>query len=237
MVTVEQCREGACAQAATHEGGASLALHAAEGMDIFPGQTVLVPTGLKICAPAEAKMHIRPPTGHNWSMALHVQDAPCVAWSGFCGEIGVIMTNTFAPSGAQSVTQSDGQSATQPSVQSAVQSATQPATQPSVQPATQPSVQPVAQPSTQSAVQDGGMTLSELAGPPGSARIRGWELGGEGLPVQTLEVGLDVGGPCMFRVRPGDLIARLDLDPGSDASFTIVTHGPTTCKKQVVSGP
>ena len=102
-VPVERCREGARLPAYMREGDAGMDICAAEDVRILPGQTVLVPTGLKFAIPPGYEMQIRPRSGISLRTALRIPNSPGTVDSGFREEVGVIMTNTCLPAGANSI--------------------------------------------------------------------------------------------------------------------------------------
>ena len=56
----ERCREGVALPSYAHEGDAGMDVCAAVDIDILPGQTVLIPTGLKVAIPAGYEIQVRP---------------------------------------------------------------------------------------------------------------------------------------------------------------------------------
>ena len=63
-------------------------------IDILPGQTVLVPTGLKVAIPAGYEIQVRPRSGLSLKTALRIPNAPGTIDAGYRDELCVIMTNT-----------------------------------------------------------------------------------------------------------------------------------------------
>ena len=102
-VPVERCREGAILPRYMREGDAGMDICAAEDVTIMPGQTVLIPTGLKFAVPPGYEMQIRPRSGISLRTALRVPNTPGTIDSGFREEVGVIMTNTCLPAGVTSI--------------------------------------------------------------------------------------------------------------------------------------
>jgi dUTP pyrophosphatase len=76
---------------------------AAEDADIFPGRTVLVPTGLKFAIPPGYEIQVRPRSGLSLRTALRIPNAPGTVDSGYREELGIIVTNTCLPSGASDI--------------------------------------------------------------------------------------------------------------------------------------
>lgn len=73
------------------------------GADIFanetvvfePGETKIVPTGIKVAIPAGYEIQIRPRSGMSLKTGMRIANAPGTIDSDYRGEVGVIMTNTF----------------------------------------------------------------------------------------------------------------------------------------------
>jgi dUTP pyrophosphatase len=102
-VPVERCREGARLPVYAREGDAGMDISAAEDVAILPGQTVLVPTGLKFAVPPGFEMQVRPRSGITLRTALRLANSPGTIDSGFRGEVGVIVTNACLPANAASI--------------------------------------------------------------------------------------------------------------------------------------
>jgi len=77
-----------------HDGDAGMDLRAAEDVEIKPGQTIVIKTGIKAAMPKGIMMDIRPRSGLSLKTPLRVSNSPGTIDSGYRGEIGVIMTNT-----------------------------------------------------------------------------------------------------------------------------------------------
>ena len=59
-VFVEVCREGAILPRYANPGDAGMDVYAAEDITIMPGETVIVPTGLKLAIPEGYEIQVRP---------------------------------------------------------------------------------------------------------------------------------------------------------------------------------
>jgi dUTP pyrophosphatase len=77
------------------EGSAAMDLRAAvdEEMTINPGQTVLVPTGLKIALPRGYELQIRPRSGLALKNNLTILNSPGTIDSDYRGEVKIILSN------------------------------------------------------------------------------------------------------------------------------------------------
>lgn len=75
-------------------GDAGMDVYAIEDITIGPGETKIVPTGLKCAVPLGYELQVRPRSGLSVKTPLRVANAPGTIDSGYRGEIGVIITNT-----------------------------------------------------------------------------------------------------------------------------------------------
>jgi len=96
-VMVERCREGASLPAYMRDGDAGMDVCAAEDVSIIPGQTVLIPTGLKFAIPPGYELQVRPRSGLSLRTALRIPNSPGTIDSGYRDEVGIIMTNVCLP--------------------------------------------------------------------------------------------------------------------------------------------
>ncbi|MDR1060823.1 MAG: dUTP diphosphatase [Clostridiales bacterium] len=97
-VCVERCREGVAMPQYARAGDAGMDVCSAVDMDIVPGQTALIPTGLKFAIPAGYEIQVRPRSGLSLKTALRLPNSPGTIDSGFRGELGIIVSNTKLPS-------------------------------------------------------------------------------------------------------------------------------------------
>jgi len=74
-------------------GDAGMDLRANITLGVRPGETVIVPTGIKVAIPEGYEIQIRPRSGLSYKTALRIANAPGTIDSGYRGEIGVIITN------------------------------------------------------------------------------------------------------------------------------------------------
>lgn len=65
----------------------------AEDVLINPGQTVIIPTGLKMAIPEGFEIQVRPRSGISFKTPLLISNSPGTIDSGFRDEIGIIMSN------------------------------------------------------------------------------------------------------------------------------------------------
>lgn len=93
-VFLEVCREGAVIPTYAKEGDAGMDVCAAEELLIAPGETVIIPTGLKLAIPEGYEIQVRPRSGISFKTPLRISNSPGTIDSGYRDELGIIMTNT-----------------------------------------------------------------------------------------------------------------------------------------------
>ena len=93
-VFVEICREGALLPFYSKSGDAGMDVCAVEDTIIEPGETVIVPTGLKLAIPEGYEIQVRPRSGISYNTPLRLANSPGTIDSGYRDELGIIMTNT-----------------------------------------------------------------------------------------------------------------------------------------------
>jgi dUTPase len=96
-VYIERCREGAAIPQYARTGDAGMDVCSAVDIDIVPGQTALVPTGLKFAIPAGYEIQVRPRSGLSLRTALRLPNSPGTIDSGFRGELCIIVSNARLP--------------------------------------------------------------------------------------------------------------------------------------------
>ncbi len=93
-IQVEICRDGAVLPAYANPGDAGMDVYAAEDVVIRPGETVIIPTGIKLAIPEGYEIQVRPRSGLSLKTPLRLPNSPGTIDSGYRDELGVIMTNT-----------------------------------------------------------------------------------------------------------------------------------------------
>jgi len=93
-VAVEICRENACIPRYQIMWDAGMDVCAAEDMTIAPGETIIIPTGLKFAIPEGYEIQVRPRSGITLRTPLRISNSPGTIDSGYRDELGIIMTNT-----------------------------------------------------------------------------------------------------------------------------------------------
>lgn len=94
IIEVQRLRENAVMPTFAHEwdGGADVA--AVETVTVNPGETVIIPTGLKLNVPAGWIVSVRPRSGMSVKTGMRIANSPGTIDTGYLEEVGVIMTNT-----------------------------------------------------------------------------------------------------------------------------------------------
>ncbi len=67
---------------------------AAEDTLIQPGQTVVIPTGLRLAIPEGYEIQVRPRSGISLKTPLRLPNSPGTIDAGYRDELGILMTNT-----------------------------------------------------------------------------------------------------------------------------------------------
>lgn len=93
-VQVEICRDGVSLPVYARPGDAGMDIASAEDLLIEPGQTVVIPTGLKLAIPEGYEIQVRPRSGMSLKTPLRVSNTPGTIDSGYRDELGVLITNT-----------------------------------------------------------------------------------------------------------------------------------------------
>lgn len=101
-ILIEICREDAILPKYANSGDAGMDVYAAEEMIIAPGETVIVPTGLKMAIPEGYEIQVRPRSGISFKTPLRLPNSPGTIDSGYRDELGVIMTNASEAGSEQS---------------------------------------------------------------------------------------------------------------------------------------
>ncbi|MCX7749509.1 MAG: dUTP diphosphatase [Clostridia bacterium] len=100
-VFVEIAREGAVLPSYAKPGDAGMDVYAAEDIMIRPGETVIVPTGIKFAIPEGYEIQVRPRSGISLNTPLRISNSPGTIDSGYRDELGIIMTNASEKSCCQ----------------------------------------------------------------------------------------------------------------------------------------
>lgn len=92
-VYIEKCRGGAIIPSYANQNDAGMDIVAIDYTVIRPGETVIIPTGLKFAVPVGYEIQVRPRSGITVNTPLRISNSPGTIDSGYRGELGIIMTN------------------------------------------------------------------------------------------------------------------------------------------------
>jgi dUTP pyrophosphatase len=93
LIPLEYCNENAKMPAYAHTTDSGMDVYALEDITIAPGETKLIPTGLKVAIPAGYELQVRPKSGRCLKTKLRVANTPGTIDAGYRDEIGVIIDN------------------------------------------------------------------------------------------------------------------------------------------------
>lgn len=96
-IPVELCHEKAKIPQYAHVSDSGVDVYALEDITIHPGETVLVPTGIKVALPPGYEIQVRPKSGRALKTKLRVANTPGTIDSGYRDEIKVIIENIEPP--------------------------------------------------------------------------------------------------------------------------------------------
>ena len=93
LIPIEYCREDAKMPAYAHLTDAGMDVFATEEITINPGETKLIPLGIKVALPIGYELQVRPKSGRSLKSKLRVANTPGTIDAGYRVEIGVIVDN------------------------------------------------------------------------------------------------------------------------------------------------
>lgn len=96
-VPIELCHPNAAIPQYAHISDSGMDVYALEDITIKPGQTVLVPTGIKVALPPGYELQVRPKSGRCIKTKLRVANTPGTIDQGYRDEIKVIIENVDPP--------------------------------------------------------------------------------------------------------------------------------------------
>ena len=89
--------EGAVLPAYAHDTDAGMDIYAQEEYTIAPGESIIIPTGIKCAIPNGYALLIQPRSGQSAKTKLRIANTPGLIDSGYRDEIGVIVENIEPP--------------------------------------------------------------------------------------------------------------------------------------------
>ena len=93
IIPIEYCNSDAKMPTYAHLTDSGMDVYALEDITIAPGETKLVPTGIKVAIPAGYELQVRPKSGRCLKTKLRVANTPGTIDAGYRDEIGVIIDN------------------------------------------------------------------------------------------------------------------------------------------------
>lgn len=90
---IEKCRENAVLPKYAHDGDAGMDLYSCVDKVVLPGETCLIPVGLKMAIPYGYEVQIRPRSGISLKTMLRIPNAPGTIDCGYRDEVNVIIHN------------------------------------------------------------------------------------------------------------------------------------------------
>lgn len=96
-IPVELCNKDVKLPTYAHDTDAGMDVYALEDITIAPGETKLIPTGIKMAIPVGYEIQVRPKSGRCLKTKLRVANTPGTIDSGYRDEIGVIVDNIDPP--------------------------------------------------------------------------------------------------------------------------------------------
>lgn len=93
LIPIEYCHSDAKMPTYAHLTDSGMDVFALEDITIAPGETKLVPTGIKVAIPAGYELQVRPKSGRCLKTKLRVANTPGTIDAGYRDEIGIIIDN------------------------------------------------------------------------------------------------------------------------------------------------
>lgn len=97
QIPIELCHPDAKVPQYAHQSDSGLDVYALDDITVAPGETVLVPTGLKVALPPGFELQVRPKSGRALKTKLRVANTPGTIDQGYRDEIKVIIENVEPP--------------------------------------------------------------------------------------------------------------------------------------------
>lgn len=93
LIPLEYCHPDAKMPAYAHLTDSGMDIYALEDITIAPGETRLIPTGLKVAIPSGYELQVRPKSGRCLKTKLRIANTPGTIDAGYRDEIGIIVDN------------------------------------------------------------------------------------------------------------------------------------------------
>ena len=92
-IPIEKCHEEAKAPTYAHITDSGMDVYALEDITINPGETRLIPIGIKVAIPRGYELQVRPKSGRSLNSKLRIANTPGTIDAGYRDEIGIIVEN------------------------------------------------------------------------------------------------------------------------------------------------
>jgi dUTP pyrophosphatase len=93
LIPIEYCREDAKMPTYAHLTDAGMDIYLTEDVVIHPGETKLIPTGIKVALPLGYELQVRPKSGRSLKSKLRIANTPGTIDAGYRDEICIIADN------------------------------------------------------------------------------------------------------------------------------------------------
>ena len=93
LIPIEYCREDAKMPTYAHPTDAGMDVYLTEDVVIHPGETKLIPLGIKVALPLGYELQVRPKSGRSLNSKLRISNTPGTIDAGYRDEIGIIVDN------------------------------------------------------------------------------------------------------------------------------------------------
>jgi len=97
QIPIELCNPEAKIPQYAHIDDSGLDIYALDDYTIAPGETKLIPTGIKVALPPGYELQVRPKSGRALKTKLRIANTPGTIDAGYRDEIGVIVENVDPP--------------------------------------------------------------------------------------------------------------------------------------------
>ena len=92
-VPIEKCDDRAKAPTYANTTDSGMDVYALEDITIAPGETKLIPIGIKVALPRGYELQVRPKSGRSFKSKLRIANTPGTIDAGYRDEIGIIVEN------------------------------------------------------------------------------------------------------------------------------------------------
>ena len=96
-IPVEFCKDGAKMPTYANLTDSGMDVYALDDITIAPGETIIVPTGIKVALPPGYELQVRPKSGRSAKTKLRIANTPGTIDAGYRDEIGIIIENVDPP--------------------------------------------------------------------------------------------------------------------------------------------